>query len=138
MAKFKAGVSGNKAGRPPGIKDKRSELRALIEPHAGALIQKAVDLALGGDTNALRLCMERLVPPIRAQTESVTLALSGTLAERAEAVVEAAATGTISPDAASVLMNLLAQVARVEEASELKKEILEIKAILAAAGHPVK
>lgn len=63
---FKKGQSGNPKGRPAGTKDKRRELRALLEPHAPALIEKAVQMALKGDTTALRLCLDRLLPPMRA------------------------------------------------------------------------
>jgi Family of unknown function (DUF5681) len=64
---FRKGQSGNPAGRPKGIQDKRVNLRKLLEPHAEALVEKAVALALEGDTTALRLCLERLVPAYRAQ-----------------------------------------------------------------------
>ncbi len=60
--RFKKGQSGNPNGRPLGCLNKRTQLAALLEPHAEALISKAVELALGGDTNALRLCIERLLP----------------------------------------------------------------------------
>lgn len=63
---FKKGKSGNPKGRPAGTGDKRRELRALLEPHASALIEKAVQMALGGDTTALRLCLDRIIPPMRA------------------------------------------------------------------------
>ena len=42
MARFKKGQSGNRAGRPKGIKDRRVKYRELLEPHAQALVKKAV------------------------------------------------------------------------------------------------
>ena len=39
-----------------------AKLRKLLEPHASDLVTKAVELALAGDTMALRLCLERLLP----------------------------------------------------------------------------
>lgn len=63
---FKKGQSGNPQGRPAGTGDKRRELRALLEPHAPALIEKAVELALAGDITALRLCLDRIIPPMRS------------------------------------------------------------------------
>ena len=38
---------------------------ALLDGEAEALTRKAVDLALEGDTTALRLCLERIAPPQR-------------------------------------------------------------------------
>src|SRR4051812_21410410 len=66
---FKKGRSGNPRGKPKGAKDKRTALRGLLQPHERELVQKAVDLALAGDTTALRMCMDRLMPPLRARDE---------------------------------------------------------------------
>jgi hypothetical protein len=38
-------------------------LEALLDGQANALTQKAIDLALGGDMAALRLCLDRILPP---------------------------------------------------------------------------
>jgi hypothetical protein len=67
MAKFQNGCSGNPAGRPKGSRDRRTALRELLAPHAGHLISKAVELANSGDTPALRLCLERILPPNAGQ-----------------------------------------------------------------------
>ncbi len=48
MARFKKGQSGNPAGRPKGIKDRRVKYRELLEQHTPALVSKTVELALGG------------------------------------------------------------------------------------------
>ena len=71
--KFKPGESGNPDGRPKGSKDKRTQYRELFEPHADGLIQKAIDLALAGDTTCLKMCIDRLVSPFRAKDDTVTL-----------------------------------------------------------------
>lgn len=71
--KFKPGESGNPDGRPKGSKDKRTQYRELFEPHADDLIQKAIDLALDGDTTCLKMCIDRLVSPFRAKNATVTL-----------------------------------------------------------------
>jgi hypothetical protein len=73
MAKFQKGISGNPDGRPKGISDKRTELGKLLIPHAEKLVAKAVDLALKGDPQALRLCIERLIP--RASNDSMVIQL---------------------------------------------------------------
>lgn len=46
---FKTGQSGNPSGRPKGTKDKRSAFRSMVEPSCTQLIQKAIDMALGGN-----------------------------------------------------------------------------------------
>lgn len=60
---FSPGKSGNPYGRPRGIRDRRTSLRDLLEPHAPQLVAKAVEPALAGDSSALRLCIDRLIPP---------------------------------------------------------------------------
>jgi len=62
---FQSGRSGNPNGRPKGALSKRTQLVKLLEPHAEALVAKTMELALGGDVNALRLCIERLIPKIQ-------------------------------------------------------------------------
>ena len=68
---FKPGQSGNPKGRPPGRKGKNTAIRELLDPHKKDLVEKAVDLAMAGDTTALRLCLERLYPPIKATDDPV-------------------------------------------------------------------
>ena len=60
---FRKGRSGNPAGRPPGSRNRATiAAEALLEGEAQALTRKAIELALAGDTTALRLCLERIVP----------------------------------------------------------------------------
>lgn len=65
--KFQPGKSGNPAGRPKGIIDKRTKLRELLEVHAEEIISKLAELAKSGEPNALRLCIERLLPKTRLE-----------------------------------------------------------------------
>lgn len=64
---FKTGKSGNPAGRPKGATNKRTRLAKLLEPHAEALVDKMVEIALAGDVMALRLCIERLIPKVQGE-----------------------------------------------------------------------
>ena len=49
------------AGKPRGTRHKATQaVLSLLEGEALALSRKAVDMALQGDTTALRLCLERL------------------------------------------------------------------------------
>jgi len=71
--KYQPGQSGNPHGRPQGTPNKRTQLAKLLEPHAEALIAKAVELALGGDSNALRMCFDRLLPKAKDDTISFVM-----------------------------------------------------------------
>lgn len=68
---FKAGQSGNPSGRRRGTPNKRTELANLLESHAKELVEKTIELALGGDVNALRLCFERLIPKVTREPTGI-------------------------------------------------------------------
>ena len=60
---FQKGVSGNPRGKPPGTLNRTTlAVQALLDGEAEELTRKCVELALQGDSTALRLCMERLAP----------------------------------------------------------------------------
>lgn len=68
------------------------------------LTRKAVEMALGGDTVALRLCLERLMPPRKDRPVAVPLqqiASAEDAAKAAGAVLAAVAAG-ITPSEAVV------------------------------------
>jgi hypothetical protein len=51
-------------GKPKGTRHKATlAAMALLDGEAESLSRKAVELALQGDTTALRLCLERIAPP---------------------------------------------------------------------------
>jgi hypothetical protein len=62
--RFEKGRSGNPSGRRFGSRNKGTLAAAtLLSGKAEALTRKAVELVLAGDPTAMRLCIERLLPP---------------------------------------------------------------------------
>ena len=122
---FKKGQSGNPKGRPKGIKDRRAVYRELLEPHTQALLKKAVDLALEGDTTALRLCLERVCPPIKAVEATVAFELPNDtpLTDTGHAILQATAGGELSPQQAQALLSALSAQAKIIETDELMRRI---------------
>ena len=58
-------AAGNR-GRPKGSRNKATiAIEGLLEGQAEALTQTAISKALGGDSIALRLCMDRIAPPMK-------------------------------------------------------------------------
>ena len=126
--KFKPGKSGNPKGRPKGARDKRTELRSLLEPHSKELVEKVVELAIGGDTTALRLCLERLIPPFRSQEQSITLDnMNGELTAQGRQIILAMGNGELSPSDASSMLQALASQARLSEVDELERRISKLE-----------
>jgi len=98
---FVKGQSGNPAGRPRASKNNSMQaMQLLLAGEAQALTRKAVELALAGDTTALRMCLDRLMVPRRERV--VPLAMRpvrdvGDLAPAMAAIMTAAGRGEISP-----------------------------------------
>lgn len=65
---FEPGKSGNPKGRPKGSRNQATLLaEALLDGEAETLTRAIIKKALDGDLNALRFCVERLVPARREQ-----------------------------------------------------------------------
>jgi hypothetical protein len=121
------GQSGNPRGRVPGVE----RVRQLLDPHREDLIKKAVALALSGDTVALRICIDRIAPPPRAESAPVSIpsiALAGTMSDKARAIIDAVGASIISPDAAAVLLGAMANAVKIIEAEELANRIAALEA----------
>lgn len=123
MAKYKKGQSGNPKGRPPGIEDKRVAMRAMLEPHAEELIAKIVAKALDGDSTAMRICADRLLPTLKPRDEAVTLDMEGSLADKGQAVLKAASEGRLTPGEAAAIMQAISSQSRVVEVDELERRV---------------
>lgn len=128
MAKFKPGQSGNPRGRRKGVPDRRAQARELFAQHGDELIAVPIKRALDGDSTALRLCLERVCPPIKATDAPVVLGvMPELLAEKGERVLQQLASGELSPDAARSIMPVIAQQARIIETSELERRVAALE-----------
>ena len=124
--RFLQGQSGNPSGKPKGTLHKATQAaRTLLEGESEALSRKAVELALDGDTTALKICLDRIAPSLKSIAPMITLDIpsSNSLTDTAKAFVSAAATGEIPPDTAAQLVSAVASVARVEEMESLKERL---------------
>lgn len=129
MAKFKPGQSGNPAGRKPGIPDKRVAWRKALEPHGQELISKALELAMEGDVQALKACLDRICPPYRPAAAPVEFTLEGeTLTEQAQSVLVAIAAGELDPQTGVQIINSIASVAKIAELDEILERIEALEA----------
>ena len=126
--KWKPGQSGNPSGRPKGIPDKRTQWRKAIEDRGDDLIKRAVELALEGDTQALRLCLERAVPAYKPKSEAVEFELSGeSLTERAESILTAISEGKLDPATGQSLIAATAQLAKLVEIDEIERRVAALE-----------
>ena len=100
----------------------------MINAQKEALVAKAIELALGGDPAALKLCLERICAPFKSVDIPVLLdKLPESLSAKGEFVLVEIAAGSITPDQGTQLLAALAQQARIIGMSEIHErlELLE-------------
>lgn len=124
---FKPGQSGNPAGKPKGTRHKATlAIEALLEGEAEALTRKAVEMALEGDMQALRICMDRLAPVRRDRPVTFDLPKIETtddLPKATQAIMEAVAGGELTPSEAAELGKLVDAHAKAIEVTNLHQRL---------------
>jgi len=123
-------ATGN-AGRPKGARHKATQaVLALLEGEAEALSRKAVDLALAGDSVALRLCLDRLAPPRKdspVQFALPSMVTAHDAAQAAGAVLEAVSVGDLTPTEGAQVMALVDSYRRTLEVTELEARMAALE-----------
>jgi hypothetical protein len=135
--RFAKGNSGN-TGRPRGSRNRATlAAEALLDGEVEALTRKVIDLALEGDSTALRPCLERIIPARKDRPVQVDLPrinAASDLIAAAAALTDAVATGEITPAEAGDLSKLVANTARAIEVTQLEERIRKIEEAQAAKG----
>ena len=131
MGKFKRGKSGNPGGRPKGALNKATlASQALLDGEAEVLTRKAVELAKAGNPMALRLCLERLLPPRKDRPINFTLPkIKGAedLPKALLAILEAVAKGEITPGEGEILTGILGAYRKGLETTDLETRIAALE-----------
>lgn len=129
--RFKPGESGNPKGRPQGSRNSASiAAQALLDGEAQALTRRAVEMALAGDTTALRLCLERLLPTKRERTVELklpTVAGAADLPKATRALLSAVARGELSPGEAEKLAGIVSAHGKALELADLEERLAELE-----------
>lgn len=118
-------------GRVPGSRNRATiAAAALLDGDAEALTRKAIELGLEGDTVALRLCLERLVPPRKDTPVRIKLpeiANAADVVGASAAVLAAVGAGDVTPDEAGRVMTLLTAHKNIVEMGELERRIAALE-----------
>ena len=124
---FEPGQSGNPAGKAKGTRNRTTRaIEALLDGEAEALTRKAIELAQDGDTVALRLCLDRLLP-VR-KDRPITIETADDLPKATGAVVAAVAAGELTPSEAAEISKTLDVHVRAIEATELHRRMAALEA----------
>lgn len=135
MAKFQPGQSGNPAGKPKNAKDKRTAMRALLEPHAPEIMKRCVEMAKQGDTTAMRICMDRMLAPVRDEPVRFSLPTIDSAEDCIPAqasVLAAVASGELTPTQAQALSSLIEGLRKSHETALLQDMAKRLEALEAA------
>ena len=132
MALFVKGQSGNKAGRPKGIEDRRTSLKKAYEKDGSKVIEVVIAAALDGDLTACKLILDRLTPPLRARSEPVVFDLdqNGDLTEIAKSILKSVSEGKVPADVGNTLIASLSGVSKIQEVTDLAARIDYLEATL--------
>ena len=136
---FTRGTSGNPRGRPRGSTNKIQSLsQQLIDDHAPEIIAKMLELALeDDDIRALKLLLDRLVPPKRSQPITLNLPKTRTAKEILTAfdtVEKNLRQGEISAEELRMVTNFLEIKRRVIEEVDLADRVAMLEARLEASS----
>src|SRR5208282_1602553 len=108
---FPKGHSGNPDGKPRGARHRVTRAaEQLLDGEAEALTRKAIEMAIAGETTALRLCLERIIAPRRDRPVRFTLPKLGSANDAAKAmaaITSAVARGDLTPSDAGELSRLV-------------------------------
>lgn len=128
---FKPGESGNPTGRPEGSMHRATKAAlALLDGDAEKLTRAAIDKALEGDTTALRLCLERIVPtrkdrPLTFKVGKVTgpddaFAVMGR-------VIEEMGEGELAPSEAAAVLGVVNGYLDAWKATDLDRRMRDLE-----------
>jgi Family of unknown function (DUF5681) len=128
---FQKGASGNPKGRPAGSRNRATlAAEAMLDGKAEEITQKVIVMALEGDSVAIRLCMERLLPVRRERPISAVipeLRAASSASAKLEAIIEAVAAGRLLPSEGEKLANLLAAERNARERDELEQRVAALE-----------
>jgi hypothetical protein len=136
--RFAKGHSGNAAGRPKGARNRATvAVETLFEGEAEAIARKAIELAKDGDTVALRLVLERVVPVRRGKPVCFDLpriSTAGDVSAALGSILAATAQGELTPDEAATIAGILENRRRALETLEIETRLAALEQTLSGNG----
>lgn len=140
---FAKGHVHNPKGRIPGSRNKATQAAlALMEGQLEAITQTLIDAALEGDLAAIRLVLERLVPPCKEKTlpplDLPTVSDAGSLPRLTSAILESVAHGDLTPGEAQALASLVGSHGKALELAEMEDRLTALEAQMLADSSRAK
>ena len=131
---FPKGKSGNPKGRPKGARNKATlAAEALMDGDAESITKKAIELAKAGDMTAIRLCLERILPPRKCRPIKVAIPkIEGPddILKALNAILDAVSNGQITTDEADALLRTIEAARKAMETEELHRDLDDLQSRL--------
>lgn len=128
--RYTPGQSGNLAGRPPGI-GRTVELKRMLFSRADEVVNTVIDKAIEGDISAAKLILDRLVPPLRATDQPVSIPRSdsGDIGDQSQLVLDSLLSGGLSADTATRVMQALVLHQTMTDIRDLEARISRLEEV---------
>jgi hypothetical protein len=129
--RWQKGQSGNPAGRPAGSRNKASlAVENIFSDEADRLSRKCIKLAMKGNIQALKLCIERICPvrkdvPINVQLPRVQSVEDAT--KLTTSLLEKVATGELTPSQGELLSRMIEKHVRVMQLTDLEARLQQLE-----------
>ena len=128
---FEKGQSGNPSGRPPGARNKTTIIaESLLQGETEMITRLVIERAKAGDMAALRMCLDRVAPPLRHRAIAFELPPLETAVDAVTAmaaITAAVAEGELTPAEAGELVKLVDTFARVLDLAAFEQRIVRLE-----------
>jgi hypothetical protein len=118
-------------GRPLGSKNRVTQtLEQLAEGQAEQIFQKVRELAQAGDVACLRMLLDRIWPPRKAQPINVTMPPINSSQDALDAITaifKALGEGRLTPDEITALSSVVGRSIQVIELQDLERRIAALE-----------
>jgi hypothetical protein len=105
-------------------------LEGLLGKRGPELVEKAIELGLRGDTTALKVCLDKLIPSMKSRPYRFELPALHTIAD-AQAALAAIAAGTASgeilSDEAATLASIVSSFVKTVEVAEIESRLAALE-----------
>jgi hypothetical protein len=108
-------------------------MEELLDGEADAIVRKAVEQAKNGDPVALRLCLERIIPPRRERPinfELPPIQAPADALKATAALIAAVGAGDVTPSEAAELAKLIEGYVKSMEATDLAERIAKLEKMI--------
>jgi hypothetical protein len=128
---FPPGQSGNRLGRPRGARNQATlAAEALLDGEVLQLTRKAIELGKSGNLAALRLCLDRVVPPRKDRPlvfEMPRLEKAEDATKAMAAIAAAVAKGHLTLSEAAEVSKIIETFVHALEATELERRLRAVE-----------